>query len=74
MFAYKSARPWIGVYSPHNSDSVEKEWVPMSWLENGDFIGDQTEKGEKITSGADVPELAGKASLLRATLARQGKL
>ena len=74
MFAYRSARPWLGAYCPHASDSLEKEWIPMSWLENGDFIGDQTKEGEKITSGADIPELAGKASILRASLKSQGKI
>jgi hypothetical protein len=39
----------------------------MSWLENGSFFGDQTEKDKEIQSGVDLPheEFTRKASLLR---------
>jgi len=68
-FFWTSARPWLGAYQAVNNKQDGEQWIPMSWLEDGSFIGDQTEKGKEILSGVDLPieEFTRKARVLRAS-------
>lgn len=56
MFPQQS-RPWVGAYCPMDNDSLTHEWVPMSWLSDGRFIGDELPGGKHVQSGADIPQL-----------------
>jgi hypothetical protein len=53
----QQSRPWLGAYCPFDNDSGSQEWVPMSWLTDGRFIGDSTAGDKPIMSGADIPNL-----------------
>lgn len=59
IFAFfpQNSRPWIGAYSPHDNDSPSTEWVPMSWLKDGQFNSSEGPGGKPFVSGADCPEL-----------------
>lgn len=66
-FFPRNKRPWIGVYSPVDKDGPDREWVPMSWTQDGRFNADQKSNGEQIETQADVPLLAEKYLELRGT-------